>query len=115
MSLVEVDQLKDPNRGTGRTTRMLQEVLANAKPGKKIVVVVRTFDFVDTAMRMLQTLHHRVFKRSRSTADYGDCRIEFWEMGNDLTSRWQGLPKDTLLFYDHDVQYSSVIKRTAQA
>jgi hypothetical protein len=97
--------MNDTNRGTGRTTRTLELVVAETKKDTPLViVVVHAPHFISYATGILRRLTdaHVQNNISRDIV-IGATRVRFMVDSDDLEHRLAGLGKNVPLFYDHAV------------
>lgn len=98
---------QDLNRGTGRTQRMLREVVESVKEGKSLIRVLghsQTYaiELMKRLVPMLEANQIQVIRKS--TQGHIDtasgCKIRFHSMQQDLRVIDYGI-RDLMYFYDH--------------
>lgn len=87
------------NRGTGRTTRMMQRTVETAKRCKNVFVIIPNAPFVDYVAKMLPA---DAVKTGEMTYKLGECVITFLVKDADLQHKLTGLDmKVTSVQMDH--------------
>jgi hypothetical protein len=93
------------DRGTGRTTRMLELVVEQSKHETPlIIVVVHATHFVGYAMGVLRRLTDAQYvNHQRFEMVIGPTTVRFVADGDDLDDRLAGISRSVPRFYDHAV------------
>jgi hypothetical protein len=97
---------EDTQRGTGRTTRMLEEAVRASTHSERVVIVVHAYHFIEYVIGRLADLCKlkdvsRAMSRAFIEHPLHSCTVHFMVNSDDLKYKLAGLSRSTPVFYDH--------------